>query len=70
MNDLIAVNQIQDFNNDWQYCLDNFLRTQNGLAYKTIKAYKSLECHAFLITSKSMILKNPSQMIFMISSDI
>lgn len=55
MNDLITKDQIKSFSIDWNYCLDNFLRTQNGLAYKTIKAYRSgVSCFLDYLTEQDI----------------
>lgn len=40
MNELTVRNDIQTHQHDWQLYLANFLRTQSGKAYKTIKAYR------------------------------
>jgi len=40
MNELTVTSSIQNHQFDWQFYLSNFLRTQNGKSYKTIKAYE------------------------------
>lgn len=40
MNELALKNDIQTHQHDWQFYLANFLRTQNGKSYRTIKAYE------------------------------
>lgn len=40
MNELTVTGSIQEHQIDWQFYLSNFLRTQNGKSYKTIKAYE------------------------------
>jgi len=41
MNDLIIKNQVQEQGPDWKLFRDNFLRSQKGLAYKTVKSYQN-----------------------------
>ena len=40
MKELMVRDEVKAHNHDWQLYLQNFIRTQNGKAYKTIKAYR------------------------------